>query len=197
MLIQALCHQRDPCTAAHAAVPHLVDIVAEHPAAEGAAVLDLVGGIVVWAHHGPAVEPWLAPAYEQALDRAAQLLERWLDEDAPVDVRRILATHAAASGEIPLGRVLSELFDVEVDAACTCGSRVVMGLEDDGFALDPFRWVSRAQQPNVRHQRWFDWAVARGEQPLANQIQALDSIIACPECGHELGVIDAVLNAYP
>lgn len=201
-LWESLCHQGDPCTAAHAAVPHLVETVAERPAGEGDFVLHLIGAIAAHAHRGPSIPSFLLEAYEGALSRTADLIRDWLSH-GPVDSRRallLLADHAAVSGERLFARAMMALEPGEVDFACAeCRYRGMLGVGDGGLEIEPLEWTQRASGAveGSAHAAYQEWAVALGHAALARQIADLDAAFACPGCGRALRAIDAIVAAYP
>lgn len=201
-LWQSLCHQGDACSAAQAALPHLVDILSGRPAREGETVMHLVGAIVASAHRGPQVIGCLSDAYNSARARAAEVIHAWLAQ-GPVDHRTafvLLTDHASVSGENLLARALMALEPGEVDFVCTgCSYRGMFGMGDDGIEIDPIEWARRAPASGEGNTNpvYHKWAVDLGQSALARQIADFDSTFLCPECGRELRLVDAIVAAYP
>lgn len=113
----SLCHQWTVYPATFAAIPHVIDVVSQHPAADQSriALLTFVGWCVAITYlPGGECPPYLVEAYDDAVTRTTRLICESLpfasvDTDVPFGFRQLLASLAACRGDAPIAFVLSEI----------------------------------------------------------------------------------------
>ena len=114
---ESLCHQWTVYPATFAAIPHVVDIVSQHPANDQSriALLTFVGWCVAIAYlPGGECPPDLLNAYDDAILHATSLICESLpfastDARAPFGFRQLLASIAACRGDAATAFILSEI----------------------------------------------------------------------------------------
>jgi hypothetical protein len=114
-LWSALCHQGDTYTASYAAVPHLVQLAADHLKRQGYDPLFLTACIELarLEGRGPPIPPALAGAYREAIHRARELAEASILSTWNADAdEAIRASAAALSGDIAGARAI---LDADLD----------------------------------------------------------------------------------
>lgn len=111
-LWSSLCHQGDVYPSSYAAVPHLVQIVAENPTRAPWTILALVTLIEAGRHgaNAPPIPDFLYEAYDGALARIPAIIPAIAQVvDDETYVRVLSAALAASLGEPALAEVIVEL----------------------------------------------------------------------------------------
>jgi hypothetical protein len=196
-----LCHQGTVYTASYAALPALRDIAKGRPPSGYDAALQLAASIIA-SNDGPRASADLRAEQVALITDLRELAERQLSS-ARNDTEFIYGLQALMTFED--GGVwqncLDHLVDGEMPMECPLchetlvldfrgQQRVLARYDDDSGATTPVH--PRQINLDARESRMRDMALAQGRAEVARNLEYLFGDGQCPNCGHELRLIDAL-----
>lgn len=187
-LWDGLCHQGSTYEASYVAVPHIVGACVRMEPEIRMHVLHLVGTIAAFQPLGAPMPTYLARAWRASLRHAALMAEGTL-LDEPYPPLTLLTDLAACSGRTDVARALLQMELGELEVACACGRREVLGVSEHGLDVSPLRW--RRRGPGAMGE-----LAALGKRvrvECAAAVEDLGGVLACPACDADIELLrDAI-----